>query len=190
MNSGNVSTPQVPNAGTGYSNTNTNAGTGYSNTNTNVPPANVGLEGGAKRRAGTRKPVKKTEKKPVKKTEKTTTRKVSKRDESKSGKSKRDDGKQSNSKQSKKGGSFVADVQNLAVPFAILLAKEGLSKVFKKDAKPSASAKSASRPSSLRRKSTLSGGSCNLGCGAMTGGRAARELFQLQKEIDNFLEKY
>jgi hypothetical protein len=140
-----------------------------SNANPNVNA----LEGGAKRRSGTRKPVKKTEKKPVKKTDKpTTSRKVS------------------TSKQSKTGGSFVADVQNLAVPFAILLAKEGLSKVFKKDVKTSTSAKSASRPSSLRRKSTLSGGSCNLGCGAMTGGRAARELFQLQKEIDNFLEKY
>lgn len=140
------------------------------------------LEGGAKRRPATKKTVKKTD-------SKSSPRKVSKKvDNSKSSKS-------SKSKQDeKKGGSFVADVQNLAVPFAILLAKEGLSKVFKKDEKTAkssvSSAKTASKPSSLRRRSTMSGGSCNLGCGAMSGGRAARELFQLQKEIDNFLEKY
>jgi hypothetical protein len=140
---------------------------------------------GAKRRSGTKKPVKKETKKPTTKGTKTSARKLSSDNKDKSSKS-------------KKGGSFVSDVQNLAVPFAILLAKEGLSKVFKKDTKDtkttkstsSLSAKSASRPASTRRRSTLSGGSCNLGCGALTGGRAARELFQLQKEIDHFLEKY
>lgn len=140
---------------------------------------------GAKRRSGTKKTVKKETKKPTSKSTKTSGRKLS-------------SDKQDKSAKSKKGGSFVGDVQNLAVPFAILLAKEGLSKVFKKDAKDtkstkstsSLSAKSASRPASTRRRSTLSGGSCNLGCGALTGGRAARELFQLQKEIDHFLEKY
>jgi hypothetical protein len=95
--------------------------------------------------------------------------------------------------QSKRGGALVDDVKNLAVPFAILLAKEGLSKMFKEDkkaAKKDVSPKTASKPSSTRRRTTLSGGSCNLGCNATTGGQAAKELFQLQKEIDNFLEKY
>lgn len=93
----------------------------------------------------------------------------------------------------KKGGAIVEDVKTLAVPFAVLLAKEGLSKVFnKKDTKPSPSlsAKTAAKPSSMRRRSTLSGGSCNLGCGAMTGGQAAKALFALQNDIDHFLEKY
>jgi hypothetical protein len=156
---------------------NNNSGN-YSNSVSNQEP----LEGGAKRRSATRKVVKKGDKKPVKKTGTSPSQKVAKQSVKRS-------------QSSKQGGSFVGDVQNLAVPFAILLAKEGLSKVFKKSDKAGTksstlSAKSASQPKSTRRRSTLSGGSCNLGCGAMTGGRAARELFQLQKEIDSFLEKY
>lgn len=99
----------------------------------------------------------------------------------------------SKSKVSKKGGALLQDVQNLAVPFAILLAKEGLTKMFKDEKKSSPSTKSvktASKPSGLRRRSTMTGGSCNLGCAAQTGGQAAKQLFQLQKDIDNFLEKY
>lgn len=93
---------------------------------------------------------------------------------------------------SKKGGAVLDDVKTLAVPFAVLLAKEGLGKVFKKkDGKPSEnlSPKAAARPTSSRRRTTLSGGSCNLGCG-MTGGQAAKSLYALQKQIDFFLEKY
>jgi hypothetical protein len=92
----------------------------------------------------------------------------------------------------KKGGAIVDDVKNLAVPFAILLAKEGLSKMFPKGAKTtksSLSPASASKSSSSRRR-TMSGGSCNLGCTAQTGGQAAKQLFELQTEIDRFLEKY
>lgn len=136
---------------------------------------------------GKRRVLKHPSKKPVKKQQE-------QQKQQKQAKSNKQDLQSKKEKQEKKGGSFIADVNNLAVPFAILLAKEGLSKVFKKDAKDAkktpVSAKTASKPSSLRRKSTLAGGSCNLGCGAMTGGRAARELFTLQKEIDNFLEKY
>lgn len=102
--------------------------------------------------------------------------------------------------QDKKGGAFVNDVKNLAVPFAILLAKEGLTKYFKDDkptdkktssTKKSESAKSSkSSTSGLSRRRTLTGGSCNLGCGALTGGAAAKQLVALQQQIDNFLEKY
>lgn len=107
--------------------------------------------------------------------------------------------KPSSKSSSKKGGALMNDVQNLAVPFAILLAKEGLSKMFKNTEEKSSktskktettSAKSASSSKSMRRRSTMNGGSCNLGCGAMTGGEAAKQLFELQKQIDNFLEKY
>ena len=145
--------------------------------------------GGAKRRASTKKVTRKSSQKVVRKTDKKST-KQNEKNSSQEKNSFQD-------KKGKKGGSFISDVQNLAVPFAILLAKEGLSKAFKKDDKESKkivsssmSPKTASRTSSTRRRTTMSGGSCNLACGAMTGGRAARELFQLQKEIDNFLEKY
>jgi hypothetical protein len=93
------------------------------------------------------------------------------------------------SKQSKRGGSIVNDVKNLAVPFAILLAKEGLSKMFKVEETKKAS-KASSKTSTLKRRGTMSGGSCNLGCSAQTGGQAAKQLFELQNEIDHFLEKY
>ena len=104
--------------------------------------------------------------------------------------------KKKQSQSAKKGGAIVDDVKNLAVPFAILLAKEGLSKMFKTDAKTtktsskSLSAASAAKPKSARRRTTMSGGSCNLGCTAQTGGQAAKQLFELQTEIDRFLEKY
>ena len=127
-------------------------------------------------------------------------RKVKKVDDKKKTQSKQStqSKKQSNSqdkkKSSKKGGAIVDDVKNLAVPFAILLAKEGLSKMFPKgDAKKSVkslNASSASKPSSSRRRTTMSGGSCNLGCTAQTGGQAAKQLFELQNEIDHFLQKY
>ncbi len=182
MNFGN--TPNT-NTNSSYNNTNSsyngpisNGSTGNSTltpTNGNVAPPT--LTGGKRRvvKRNTKPAVKKEQSKPKENSKKNVQGKASLK-----------------SKKEKKGGSFVTDVQNLAVPFAILLAKEGLSKVFKKDDKKtsSLSPKTAKRPSSLRRKSTLAGGSCNLGCGAMTGGRAARELFTLQKEIDNFLEKY
>jgi hypothetical protein len=134
----------------------------------------------------------------LKKATKEAPKKTSSKDASKkvsSSKKPKQQNAQDNSKKekSKRGGAFVDDVKNLAVPFAILLAKEGLSKMFKddkKNAKKDVSSKTASKPSSTRRRSTLSGGTCNLGCNAMTGGQAAKELFQLQKEIDNFLEKY
>jgi hypothetical protein len=102
------------------------------------------------------------------------------------------------SKQQKEGGNLVTDVKNLAVPFAILLAKEGLTKYFhdnkeskttKTSAKTSAKSSTASSSKSLSRRKTLTGGSCNLGCGGMTGG-ASKQLIALQQQIDNFLEKY
>jgi hypothetical protein len=106
---------------------------------------------------------------------------------------------QKQSKSQKDGGAFVTDVKNLAVPFAILLAKEGVSKYFKgektadKKKTPSSSKTSssnASKSSSASRRRTMAGGSCNLGCGALTGGAAGKQLVQLQQQIDNFLEKY
>lgn len=72
----------------------------------------------------------------------------------------------------KQGGSLVSDIQNLAVPFAILLAKQGLDGVFgkskpekpvaakKKTTRPSsAKAAPASKPASAQRRKTITGGS-------------------------------
>jgi hypothetical protein len=69
-------------------------------------------------------------------------------------------------KATKKGGGLMDDVKNLAVPFAILLAKQGLQtmfdkkKNFKKNDGVELSAKSASKAnkSASRRLSTIGGG--------------------------------
>lgn len=135
-------------------------------------------------------------KRTVKKSSKQDTKKQTQKSDKKTQQKQQDRSSQDKKKQSaKKGGAIVDDVKNLAVPFAILLAKEGLSKMFPKTAKSSSpvkssvSAASASKSSSSRRR-TMSGGSCNLGCTAQTGGQAAKQLFELQTEIDRFLQKY
>lgn len=105
----------------------------------------------------------------------------------------------------KHGGALVEDIKNLAVPFAILLAKEGLDGVFKKKKAEKAekavtantTPKAAAKPSSYRRKSTISGGACSAGCG-MTGGSAMaangavvkNHFDSIAQEIEKFLQKY
>ncbi len=81
--------------------------------------------------------------------------------------------KSTKGKSSKKasGGALIDDVKNLAVPFAILLAKQGLQTMFdKKKSAPQAqsqlTARAASQPSSSRRRSTAVGGSCGSACAA------------------------
>jgi hypothetical protein len=93
-------------------------------------------------------------------------------------------GKGKGAKKGKKGGALMDDVKNLAVPFAILLAKQGLQTMFDKKKTKSGSselsAKSAASPTSARRKSTLTGGSCGSQCAAAvttashTGGAKAK----------------
>ncbi len=153
-----------------------------------VEPASRQIEyqavGGAKR----------TQKKVAKKQDtKKSPSKQQEREQDKKKQQKQQERTQDKKKQSaKRGGAIVDDVKNLAVPFAILLAKEGLSKMFPKGTSSSKtlSPASASKPLSSRRRATMSGGSCNLGCTAQTGGQAAKQLFALQNEIDRFLEKY
>lgn len=85
----------------------------------------------------------------------------------------------------KKGGALVDDVKNLAVPFAILLAKQGLEGMFKKKEKK------ASAAVSVRRRSAA-GGSCS-SCAtvpAQAGGAKVNRYKQLSDEIDRFLAKY
>jgi hypothetical protein len=91
-------------------------------------------------------------------------------------------------KKDAKGGSLMSDVRNLAVPFAILLAKQGLDSMFeKKKVKKGGNEEGlgpdeAMRIRSERRRSTIAGGSCGSQCAAvsefanMTGGRRMRNL--------------
>lgn len=69
-------------------------------------------------------------------------------------------------KKGKKGGSLMDDVKNLAVPFAILLAKQGLTQMFAKKGKKSSSDIKASVPA---RRRTV-GGSCGAQCGMTHSG--------------------
>lgn len=74
-------------------------------------------------------------------------------------------------KATKKGGALMDDVKNLAVPFAILLAKQGLQSMFdkkktKKGGEVELEAKTASKVNSQRRRTTIAGGSCGSSCAA------------------------
>lgn len=108
-------------------------------------------------------------------------------------------------KSKKQGGALVDDIKNLAVPFAILLAKQGLSTMFEKKSsstatkKPAASKKAtpaAAKPASASRRKTATGGSaCTSGCGMTGGSQKAKKAVQAQfdsiaKEIESFLHKY
>lgn len=135
-------------------------------------------------------------------------------------KSKAQSSKKTTSKSSKgakgvKGGALMDDVKNLAVPFAILLAKQGLESIFAKkekesntnakSAKPASNAKAPQAQVTARRKTAMGGGSCGSACAAaaQSGGRRASSaaassanqkvearFAKLSKEIDNFLAKY
>ena len=65
----------------------------------------------------------------------------------------------------KKGGSLASDLQNLAVPFAILLAKQGLESMFSNEKKgKSSSPNKKSKSKSV--KTVQKGGDC--GCSGVT----------------------
>lgn len=111
-------------------------------------------------------------------------------------------------KAKKDGGALVDDIKSLAVPFAILLAKEGLETMFKK--KNNSKSKSAVGGMSKPIGTMDGGGNCSMrksgggktvggsSCGScsvkpMGGATAAsqRERYtQLSDEIDKFLSKY
>lgn len=128
--------------------------------------------------------------------------------------------KSTSQQQQKQGGNLVSDIQNLAVPFAILLAKQGLEGVFKSKPEKPVKAKSASsktpakkaeaapaesKPKATQRRKTISGGSsCTsaAGCAGLKGGSSCRakqggynasvgERFDdIAKQVKSFLEKY
>lgn len=107
-----------------------------------------------------------------------------------------------------KGGSLVSDLSNLAVPFAILLAKQGLASMFdsKKTAKTLKKSSLKGGHTNTVVGSSLEGGDC--GCGAppspamiggkknksksksKKGGEISKKVLSLSAQIDNFLNKY
>lgn len=94
----------------------------------------------------------------------------------------------------KKGGSLAEELKSLAVPFAILLAKQGLDGMF--DSKKKGS-KKAIEVSSSKRKAAVGGGcsSCAQPVapkagGSKSAGSSKSRYAQLAKEIDDFLSKY
>jgi len=91
----------------------------------------------------------------------------------------------------KKGGDVLSEqLTGLAVPFAFLLAKQGLEALKGSSDKK----KTSQKPPSSRRRATLAGGACST-CQAapvMLGGatHSLRNLEKLRKNIDSFLAKY
>jgi hypothetical protein len=104
-----------------------------------------------------------------------------------------------------KGGNLMQNVTSLAVPFAFLLAKQGLeaiknSKSKAENAVATANANANSKTNSSTKtktkppKAILAGGNCS-SCPSTTlaGGRNQQltaKLNRLRKDIDNFLDKY
>ena len=98
----------------------------------------------------------------------------------------------------KKGGDLMQNMAGLAVPFAFLLAKQGLEAL--KDSKSTKAPKEPKRemvkpyPKYHQRskKASLSGGGCS-SCVSTTlagGNQVSANMLRLRKEIDNFLAKY
>lgn len=109
----------------------------------------------------------------------------------------------------KSGGAIMDDIKSLAVPFAILLAKQGLQTMFEKD-KPTKVGVASDSPSSKKKSpKKQTGGTCAT-CQqpAMSGGKKAenkktnklndqqrgesvkKSYASLAKRIDEFLSKY
>lgn len=113
----------------------------------------------------------------------------------------------------KKGGALAEDLQNLAVPFAILLAKEGLENMFKE--KKTKAKKAAPSAAPKKRRGSIAGGgntdvidvvntggSCGSSCalgdiatskkkGGSKKSQDVKEQFNtIAREIQRFLDKY
>ena len=84
-----------------------------------------------------------------------------------------------------KGGALVEEIKGLAVPFAILLAKQGLDGMFNKKTEKKAASASAKRSV----KSAKGGSGCS-SCAKVAGGAPKNRYAQLSAEIDKFLSNY
>lgn len=79
----------------------------------------------------------------------------------------------------KHGGNIAQDVQRLAVPFGILLAKKGLDMVVEKNKKTAAAAKKEAAPAKAAPKS-----------GGSRKKSLRNEMDDLSNEIERYLSKY
>ena len=91
-------------------------------------------------------------------------------------------------KRVKKGGNVVQDLQNLAVPFGILLAKKGLDSIVSKDAakskkEPKEGAKGGSTAAKKPKKVAKKGGTVG-------SKNLEKEFTDLSNQIEKFLNKY
>lgn len=111
------------------------------------------------------------------------------------------------SKKPKKGGAIMDDIKNLAVPFAILLAKQGLESSFEKKSIKADNSNSTQKKNVLstsQRRRTMTGGSGGEGClscgstqsSSMSGGAhpngvmLQKRFNNIAREIEEFLSKY
>ena len=105
-------------------------------------------------------------------------------------------------KSSKKGGDLMQNITGLAVPFAFLLAKQGLealkeskkvekvekSEKKEKQGKPERQSKYTPRTS---KKASMEGGACSSCTTSLAGGKQiSANMTRLRREIDEFLAKY
>jgi hypothetical protein len=108
----------------------------------------------------------------------------------------------------KKGGALMDDLQNLAVPFAILLAKQGLESMFSSNEKDASKKTKTMKGGDCGCSGTaippvgapITGGSTNLPKKSLAGGSAkpqkagkkaiTQKFMSLTETIDNFLQKY
>ena len=94
-------------------------------------------------------------------------------------------------KTTKKGGSLIDDVNKLVVPFGLLLAEKGISKMMKKDKKDKKTA--AVSNINENKKAAVGGKKAKKPSkgGATTGSQnLVSEFNQLSNEIEAFLSKY
>ena len=124
--------------------------------------------------------------------------------------------KKSRAAPKKKGGAVMDDVKNLVVPFAILLAKQGLQSLYENKSgdvgitaspkKPASATKSASserrvaKPASKKQeeqRQRQQGGSCTAcqsptitGGNGKSGALLKKNYSSLAKKIDEFLSRY
>jgi len=104
-----------------------------------------------------------------------------------------------------KGGDMLSDIGNLSVPFAILLAKQGLESMFHNKEKIKKKTKDIKEKIKGKLTKSKKGGNCGSTCSAsispLTGGnkeetntlrsKQVKDRFiKLSNEIDNFLMKY
>lgn len=93
----------------------------------------------------------------------------------------------------KQGGAIVQDLQNLAVPFGILLAKKGLDMAVEKKANNAKPAQAQNASQTAKANNAPAQTAKNTKQNAKSGGAAKsvrKEMDALSNEIERYLKKY